>query len=199
MYNFNVHHKVKKSLVNKILAADKAGLPLLKISKIQPNELTLLTFRALQDIYHKCEIHELKVWISGSWGVAGIYGDFIKNTNDIDISVRTLKDEEKLTELLLFAGYRCTGTSSFGAISFVHPFTKVAVDIGSIQGSITAFKNVILHENEFGHIADFKFRVLPRTELLNVYQQYAFAKGRNAKQDLKKIKILEKKAMVNSS
>jgi hypothetical protein len=191
LYNFNVHHKVKETLVNKILTADKVGLPLLKIKAIPPNELTLLTFRALQDLYHKCENNGLKIWIAGSWAVAGIHGDFIKNTNDIDISVRTLKDGERLIELLLFSGYSCTGTSSFGAISFIHPQTKVAVDIGSIQGSVTAFKNVVLHENEYGEIVGFKFRILPRTELLNVYQQYVFEKGRNAKQDLKKIKILK--------
>ncbi len=190
MYNFSVNTVFKEILVSTILSADKSGFHLLKIAPINPNEQTLVTFEAFKEIYNKCEKCGLKVWVSGSWAVSGVYGDFIKNTNDIDLSVATLKDEEKLTELLLFAGYGCKGTSPFGAINFYNKKTGVAIDIGSIQASTTAFKNILLHENECGQIRDFKFRILPKHELLHVYKEYVFKDGRNAKQDLKKIKVL---------
>ena len=167
---------------------EKKNISLIKVPIIVPNERTLQTFDLLQKIYVRAQRLDLTIWISGSWAVMGAYQHFIKDTTDIDITLKTPRNENSLSQILFSLGLTCQGPSKFGAVTFLSK-DGIEVDFNSIQDEQTHFHNIKLYD-DFGKLNGFRYRIVPRTELIKVYKHFLLEKQRPTYPDLVKIKAL---------
>lgn len=183
---------IKKGIIKAWEQLEEKNISLIKVPIVVPNSQTLKTFELLEKIYTRAQKLELKIWISGSWAVMGAYGRFIKDTHDIDITLNTPRDENILSQILYSLGLKCIGPSKFGAVTFMDT-NDISVDFNSIQDDRTYFHNIKLTE-DFGELRGFKYRIVPRKELIKVYKKFLLERHRPNYPDLIKIK-----ALMNSS
>lgn len=167
---------------------EKKQLSPIKVPVIIPNEKTLKTFDLLKKIYVRTQRLDLKIWISGSWAVMGAYKSFIKDTTDIDITLKTPRDENYLSQILFSFGLKCEGPSKFGAVTFTDG-DGIEIDFNSIQDDKTHFHNINL-DDDFGELNGFRYRIVPRQELIKVYKHFLLEEQRPTFPDLVKIKAL---------
>ena len=185
-----VEKLIKTSLIKIWEILEKHNFSVIQIPTVSPNSKTLETFELLKKIYNRSQRLDLKIWISGSWAVMGAYQNFIKDTSDIDITLKTPRDENQLSQILFSLGLKCIGPSKFGAVTFVSK-NNIEIDFKSIKDEKTHFYNIRLYD-DFGELNGFKFRIVPRKELIKVYNKFLLEKGRPTYPDLVKIKALNK-------
>ncbi len=179
---------VKKTLINSLISLESKGINLLNVPSIKPDKTTLQAFEILKQIYTRAENTDLKIWIAGSWAAMGASGKFIKNTNDIDITVRTPEDEERLTEIVVSLGFRVTGHSRLLAIRCVGINNDIQVDFASITNPKSHFYDIYLGDDDFGELEGFMYRIVPKASLVGIYKKLVLDKKRNTREDLIKLK-----------
>lgn len=184
---------VKKTLINSLVKLESKGINLLSVPSIKPDKRTLQAFEILKQIYTRAEKTDLKIWIAGSWAAMGASGKFIKNTNDIDITVRTLEDEERLMEIVVSLGFRVVGHSRLLAIRCVGIENDIQIDFASITNPKSHFYNIHLSDEDFGLLDGFTFRIVPKASLVEIYKKLVLDHTRNTKEDLVKLKAFASK------
>jgi len=165
-------------------------IEIIKIPSIKPNNKTLFALKLLKKIYASSEKQEILLWVTGSWAITGRNGNFFKNINDIDFTMRKKEDEKRLSDLLKKLGLKRDKDSPMGANCFFDKKTGVKIDFGSTTYPKTIYYQIPLRKNEKVSINNFSFRVIPIRSHLKIYKDILFNKGRNIKGDLIKIKIL---------
>ena len=172
------------------LTLESLGILSLDIPNIAPNRKTRKTFELLKRIYLQAEAVGIRVWVSGSWAVVGRNGGaFFKDINDIDLTLCSKEEEERLARLLESLGLSKSDKSPTGVRRYLDVEHGIGVDFGA-----TAYPGTICYQlplaEERVEIDGFSFRVVPRESHIVVYQRLLFSPGRSLRNDLVKLKIL---------
>ena len=171
------------------LALEELGIHIVSVPSIMPDAKTLVAFSLLKTIHTQAEATGLKVWLTGSWAITGRNGGYFKNIRDIDFTMRTSEDENRFGDLLFSLGLTRIKDSPMGANRFIDVTNGVDVDFGSVTYP-GVYYQMPLKDDELVTLSGFSFRVIPVVSHMNIYKHILFTKGRNAMQDLTKLKIL---------
>jgi hypothetical protein len=176
-------------IIKKIFLKILLSLNLFKPKAVEPNKKTLEAFEQLNFIYQLAEKNNIKLWLAGSWAVTAIYGDFFKQYEDIDFTLKSIADMNKFKDLLTSQGYLPTRDTTLGAIALISP-KGIPIDFGTVELPGSPYTNIPLEEEFLVKFKKFKYRVIFPKDLLNIYLHLLFFPNRNLKLDLIKWGIL---------